>query len=412
MGTFIDFVFFFYIFIGLYMLSLFLFIYYSNRKKIYEYPKGIYEKVSIVMPCYNEAEHIGKAIEALLSLNYPKDMIEIIVVDDKSTDNSAEVVREYVRKYGNVKLIVNKRNSGKAAEPTNIGIKAAKYDYIAVTDADSEPEKDALSKMIGFLQKDKKVAAVTCGVMSKKPVTFMQRLQTIEYTVIAFNRRLLDLVDAVYVTPGPFALYKKKVLLEVGLFDTNNMTQDIEIVWRLLSYGYKARMCLAARVYSETPKKFRQWWRQRIRWNIGGTQTLMKYKNMIFRRGMLGNFIVPFFSLSLFLGLFGLGIFLYIFSRRALISYLSTKYSFAASSTIIRLQDLTFAPGILNFFGGALFILGIGFTLLGLWLVNERHAKIKGNVFNILFYIIVYLAVYPFIMVNALTKLISGKYSW
>ena len=324
MGTFIDFVFFFYIFIGLYMLSLFLFIYYSNRKKIYEYPKGIYEKVSIVMPCYNEAEHIGKAIEALLSLNYPKDMIEIIVVDDKSTDNSAEVVREYVRKYGNVKLIVNKRNSGKAAEPTNIGIKAAKYDYIAVTDADSEPEKDALSKMIGFLQKDKKVAAVTCGVMSKKPVTFMQRLQTIEYTVIAFNRRLLDLVDAVYVTPGPFALYKKKVLLEVGLFDTNNMTQDIEIVWRLLSYGYKARMCLAARVYSETPKKFRQWWRQRIRWNIGGTQTLMKYKNMIFRRGMLGNFIVPFFSLSLFLGLFGLGIFLYIFSRRALISYLST----------------------------------------------------------------------------------------
>src|SRR3989344_1304527 len=129
MGTFIDSVFFFYIFVGIYMLSLFVFIYYPNRKKIYEYPKGIYEKVSIVMPCYNEAEHIGKAIEALLNLNYPKNMIEIIIVDDKSTDNSAKVVGEYVKKYENVKLIVNKRNSGKAAEPTNIGIKAAKYDY-------------------------------------------------------------------------------------------------------------------------------------------------------------------------------------------------------------------------------------------------------------------------------------------
>ena len=409
--TFIDVVFFFYIFVGLYMVSLFLFIYFPNRKKLYDYPKGKPEPVSIVIPCYNEGEHIGEAIESLLDLDYPKDMIEIIIVDDKSTDNSVEIIRKYARKYKNVRLIVNKRNSGGAAEPTNIGIMAAKYNYIAVADADSTPARDALIKMIGFLQNDKKVGAVTCAVLAKTPKTFMQKLQAIEYSVIAFNRKLLDMVDAVYVTPGPFALYRKKTLVEVGLFDTGSMTQDIEIVWRLLSKGYVARMCLATSVRSATPTKFRHWWKQRIRWNIGGTQALMKYKNLVFRRGMLGAFVIPFFSFSLFIGLFGLGIYAYLITRRFLVAYLSTKYSVYASTAVLRLETLSFVPSVLNFLGISLFFLGLAFTFLALAVTNEEKSK-HDNIFNVMFYILVYLAVYPFIMVAALTKLIRGNYSW
>ena len=407
----IDFIFFFYIFVALYMLSLFAFIYFPNMKKMFDYPKGKPAPVSIVMPCYNEGEHVGKAIESLISMNYPKDMIEIIVVDDKSSDNSVEVIKKYVEKYPNVRLIVNKRNSGGAAEPTNLGVKAAKYEYIAVTDADSTPDKDALIKMIGFLQKDKRVGAVTCAVLAKSPKTFMQRLQQIEYFVISFNRKLLDLVDAVYVTPGPFALYRKKILLDVGLFDVKNMTQDIEIVWRMISHGYKARMCLSARVYSETPRRFKDWWRQRIRWNIGGTQSIIKHKKSIFKNGMLGFFIIPFFSFSLFLGIIGLGLFLYLLLRRILVSYLSTQYSVYASTTIFYFEELTFAPSVLNFFGAVLFILGLVFTIIALTVMSAREIRNK-NVFNLMFYLIVYLSIYPFIMITALYKLIRGKYSW
>jgi cellulose synthase/poly-beta-1,6-N-acetylglucosamine synthase-like glycosyltransferase len=122
-------------------------------------------------------------------------------------DNSVKVVQKYVDRYpGKIRLIVNSRNSGGAAEPTNIGVKAAKYDYICVTDDDSAPEPDALIKMIGFLQNDSKVAAVTCAVMARGSRTFMQKLQMIEYSIIAWNRKLLDFIDAVYVTPGPFLL--------------------------------------------------------------------------------------------------------------------------------------------------------------------------------------------------------------
>ncbi|OIO43915.1 hypothetical protein AUJ64_01295 [Candidatus Pacearchaeota archaeon CG1_02_39_14] len=393
------------------MLALFLFILIPNRNRLFDSPKGKVEGVSIVMPCYNESEHIGKAIESLLNLDWPKNKLEIIIVDDKSSDNSVEVISKYVKKYPNVRLIVNEKNSGGAAEPTNKGVLASRFDYIAVADADSTPSRDALRKMIGFLQEDTKVGGVTCAVLADHPKNFMQKVQAIEYSVIAFNRKLLDMVDAVYVTPGPFALYRKKILIEVGLFDKRNLTQDIEIVWRMLSYGYMARMCLGTKVYSVTPKTFKGWWKQRLRWNIGGKQTLWKYKGLVFRKGMLGSFIIPFFSVSLFLGVFGLGLFFYLLSRRALVSYLSTKYSIYASSTIVRLQDLTFAPSILNFFGLVLFILGLSFTFLGLFVINDTHVK-KGNIFNIFFYLIIYLAIYPFNLIHSLYQMARGKYSW
>ncbi len=409
--TWIDFVFFFYIFVSLYMLSLFIFIYLPNRERIFKYPKGKPEPVSIVIPCYNAEESIGEVIDSLLKLEYPKEMIEIIVVDDKSKDNSRYVVKEYMKKDKRIKLIVNERNSGRAAEPTNIGIKSAKYNYIAVVDDDSSPEKDALNKMIGFLQEDEKVGGVTCSVMAKKSKSFIQRLQEIEYVIIGFNRKLLDCIDSVYVTPGPFALYKKRVLIDIGLFDVKNMTQDIEIVWRLLSKGYKARMCLATRVYTNTPIKFKGWWKQRVRWNIGGTQCIIKYKNLIFRKGMLGNFIIPFFSFSLFIGLFGLGLFIYLLTRRILISYLSTKYSLYASTAIVRLEEFSFAPSILNFFGLVLLLLGVGFTIMVLSIMKEFKLG-KTNIFNLMFYIIVYLSVYPTIMIASLYKMVMRKYTW
>ncbi len=410
--NFVDSVFLVYMFVGLYMLSLLILIYLPNRKRMYGYPRLQKEEgVSLVMPCYNEEKEIGAAIESLLAMDWPREKMEIIVVDDKSSDNSVEIVRKFARKYKNVRLIVLPENSGGAAVPTNTGVKAARFSYIAVTDADSTPSPDALRKMIGHLQADKKVGAVTCAVLSKSPGNFMQRLQAIEYAAIAFSRRLLDLVDSVYVTPGPFALYRKKDLVRAGLFDPTNMTQDIEIVWRMLSKGYMARMCLDAQVRSATPETFRGWWKQRIRWNIGGKQTLWKYKGLVFRKGILGLFIIPFFSASLFIGLFGLGFFVYLMSRRLLVSYFSTAYSLAANTAVLHLQDLSFAPSVLNYFGVILFVLGAAFTLFGLSVIERDMLKWKHTV-TIFFYLIVYLAVYPFLLVVSLWKMFTGNYSW
>ena len=84
------------------------------------------------------------------------------------------------------------------------------------------------------------------------------------------------------------------------------MTQDIEIVWALRKIGYDVRMSLDAKVYTSAPSKLKVWWKQRNRWNIGGMQTLIKHKSQIFKNNILGNFIIPFFSISLFIGIIGI----------------------------------------------------------------------------------------------------------
>lgn len=408
---FIDSVYLLYTFVGLYMIVLMFFVYFPNRKKMFKYPLGKPEPVSVIVPCYNAAHNIGKTIDALLNLDYPKNMIEIIVVDDASTDNSKEVIQSYVDKHKNVRGIFRKENFGMASGPTNQGIRAAEHEYILVTDDDSSPEKDALKKMIGFLQKDKTVGAVTPTILVKNPKKFIEKLQAIEYIMISFSRKLLDFVDSIYVTPGPFALYKKKVLLEVGLFDEKNMTQDIEIVWRLLSHGYKARMVLGARTYVDSPKDIKSWWRQRIRWNIGGAQTMFKYKRWIFRENMLGRFILPFFSISLFIGLFGLGMLVYLLSRRFIYSYLSAKYSATAETAIIVLSDLSLNPSILNFFGIVLFIIGLFYTLFGIYTMSELRKEHMGF-YSMTIYLTIYLSIYPINLIHSLIKMARKNYSW
>jgi biofilm PGA synthesis N-glycosyltransferase PgaC len=387
-------------------------LYLPNKNRFFGYPKGTPEPISIVMPCYNESETIGEAIESLLKINYPKDMLEIIIVDDKSTDNSVEVIKKYQERYKNVRLIVHKKNTGGAAGPTNTGIRNAKYNYIAIVDADSMPEKDSLRKMIGFLQEDKKVGVVTCAILVRKPWNLWRRIQAYEYFIIAFTRKLLEFVDSIWVTPGPLALYRKKALVDAGLFDTKNMTQDIEMTWNLLSKKYKVKMCLDTRVYSVAPIKFKDWWKQRVRWNIGGIQTLIKYKGFTFKKGTLGMIVIPIFSISMFLGIFGLALLAYLISRRILLTYLATKHSLYASTAILATSSFSLTPSILNFFGVVAFILGLWFTLYGLGIMNAKELLGKENIFNISIYLIVYLAIYPFTFVAAVYQMLRGKYSW
>jgi len=379
---------------------------------MFNHPQFKHEPVSIVIPCYNEAKHIGNTIESLLSLDWPKKMIEIIIVDDRSSDDSVKIARRYARKYKNVKVIVNKINSGGAAEPCNIGIDAAKYNYVAITDADSRPAPDVLNKMIGFLQRQKMTAAVTCSVLvDKPPKKFIQKLQQVEYIAIAFSRKLLDFIDAVYVTPGPFALYKKKILKKIGKFDTSNLTQDIEIVWALKKAGYNSRMSLGARVYTSSPSKWKIWWKQRTRWNIGGIQTIIKYKKEFLKRNILGSFILPFFSVSLFVGVLGLTILLNRLINRLAVLAISAKYSLYANTIAYNTAGFTFSTSVINFFFISLFAVGLFFTFLGLTVLDEFNMNLK-DMLTILFYFAIYLSIYPFLLVSSIFKFAKGNYSW
>ncbi len=399
-----------YMFISIYMLSFFLIIYFRNRNEFFNYPETNKKyEVSFVVPAYNEGKTIGESIKNIFDIDYPY-IKEVIVVNDCSTDNTREVVEKLLKKYPKLKLINNPKNLGNAARSQNVGLEHVKTELVAFVDADSFPARDTLKKMVGFFD-DEKVGVVTCPVLVRNKNTFFEKIQAIEYQAISFGRKLLEYVDAIYVTPGPLALYRTKALLGIRGFDESNMTQDIEATWNLTGGGWGRKMCLSTSVTSQVPSRFKPWFAQRRRWNIGGLQCIYKYRKDLGKKGMLGFFILPYFAIDLFLGLLGMVVLAYLAASRIISRFLFTKYSIVSGTPVITMNEFYITPSFLNYLGIVLFIFGLFYLLMILFVLNEKVLK-KENILNIPFYLIVYLMVYPFILINAIWYTARGKRNW
>ncbi len=410
MVQFLTVVYLIYIFLSLYLLSLYLLLYLFNKKEFFSSPEPakIYS-IDMIIPCYNEGETIEKTINHILESDYPG-LKKIIVVDDCSTDNSFEIIKKLAKRNNKIIAVQTPQNTGKASGSKNYGTKFAKSELIGFIDGDSFPEKEAISGMVGFFN-DEKVGAVTSVVLVSNRNKLIEKFQAIEYRIIAFTRKLLGFVDAIYVTPGALAVYRKNIFEEIGSFDEKNMTEDIEITWNLVSRGYIIRMGSLSKVQTLAPQKFRDWMRQRIRWNIGGLQTIKKYRKTFLRKGMLGQFILPFFITSWFVGLSGLFILAYRIVQSIAVNLLSISYSIQSQSTLLNPNAINLVPNILFFFGIILLTLGFAFTLIAL-----NHTRTEGfkriGIFSLLGYMFIYLLVYPVILIISVFRASQGKYSW
>ena len=401
-----------YMFVSLYFLFLTLILYFKNKKHIFESPKLTkHYSVSFLVPAYNESRTVAETIKHIYDIDYDN-ITEIIAINDGSTDNTLDVLKELIQKYKGHKTklkIINKKNSGKA-DSLNTALKFAEGEIVIVVDADSYPAKDSLNKILGFFD-NPEVGCATGVCIARNQNTFLEKLQGLEYRVIAFTRKLLEYIDSIYVIPGPLGVYRKKALLDIGGFDKNNMTEDIEATWHLLNNDWKIRMSLDTHVSTTVPNQFKLWYTQRRRWAMGGLQCLVKYKKRLFRKNMLGFFVVPFFAVGYLLGLLGIVIFLYLFARRAIADWLLVKYSIYVSVPVLTMNDVYITPSILNYFGVLLFLFFFLFNFFVLSVIEDNIGK-KQSFFNMLFYMTVYLLVYPFALITAIIHLIKGKKVW
>ncbi len=408
---FITIVFLVYSFIAFYFLFLMILTYAQNKKDFFSVPPVTKEySLSIVVPCFNGEKSIAKTIQGIYNSNYNQ-LKKIIIVDDCSTDNSYKIAKKFEKEYpGIVKVVQTPKNTGGAAGAKNYGAKFVDTELIGFTDDDSYPEKDAINKMISFFD-DEKVGAVTSTVLVHNRNKFILKLQSLEYKVIKFSRKLLEFLDSIYVTPGPLAIYRKSAFDKVKGFDEKNLTEDIEITWNLQYHGHKIRMAVPSRVYSIAPEKVKDWIKQRNRWNIGGLQTVKKYRKTFLKKGMLGAFILPFFVLSWLIGLFGIFILGYRISRTIILNYLSVNYSVQAQTAIFSLSDINLTANILVFFGVAVFLLSLFYTIFAIASVKEKKYK-RENWFTIGFYMVFYLLLYPIILIISLYKFLKGDFKW
>lgn len=280
-------------FLALYVTLFFLFVFLRNIKRIREKPKPISSlSISIIIPAYNEEKNIGRCIESVLNVDYPRKKLEIIVVDDGSYDRTSSIALRY-KKYG--VRIFRKKNEGKA-NALNFGIKKAKGELIATLDADSVITKESIKRMTGYFA-DPEVAAVTSAVKVHRPKNFWEKLQAVEYLYTIFTRRVLMFLDAVYVTPGPLSMFRKWVFKKLGGFDPMNILEDQEIALRIQANNYKIMSSLDADVYTIVPKDFSSLLKQRTRWHRGGLRNTLKYLNLVHPK--YGDFGVMISPLSL-----------------------------------------------------------------------------------------------------------------
>ena len=232
--------------------------------------------------------------------------------------------------------------------------------------------------------------------------------------MIAWTRKLLEYVNGVYVTPGALSMYRKKALENIGGFDPKNITEDIEVTWHLINSGWEVRMCIPARVYTVTPVKLKQWIRQRTRWNIGGLQVMWKYKKAVLKKGKLGNFIIPFYMLTTFLGTFGLFFFLFLTVRAFIKTYLFTSLSFSSGTQLLTASDFYITPNILNFFGAVLYLLGLFLIFFSLISLGEKELLKPRpiNLFNLLLFVLIYMTIFPVLLVYSFYKIARKQKEW
>lgn len=382
----------------------------QNKKvKLKSYPL-----VSVIIPAYNEEEAIKVSLNSVINLDYPKDKLEIIVVNDGSTDNTKQVVEKIIQKNKDRRIIlINQPNQGKG-KALNNGLKIAKGQFFACLDADSYVERSTLKKMLAvYEQESEDLAIVTPAMKVDKPKTIVQKLQKLEYLVAIFMARLMSHLDCIYVAPGPFSLYRTNVIKKLGGFDENNLTEDQEIAYRIQKYNYRIKQCHNGYVYTFAPTTFRQLYKQRNRWLKGSLFNLIKYKKLWFNKkyGDFGihqiNVNISTFFLSVSITL----LFLY-YTIRPLIRNLHDFY-LVKFDIMPYLKTLRFTIDPLSINLSIMFVLWFlcGVALIMFYISHKNaNEKIKKQSLIYLFpYFIIYYLVLAFIAVVSIIELLIGK---
>ena len=259
-------------------------------------------KVAIVVPCYNEARALSATMHSLLGLEYPKELLEIIVVDDGSRDETLAIAQSFA--YDSRVRVFHKENGGKHTA-MNYGLTHTDAALLGCLDADSVVAPDALMKIVPIFN-DQKVAAVTPGIQVKTPVTMLQHMQNVEYRLSIFNRFILAALGSVFITPGPFSIFRASVIKSLGGWRYAHSTEDMEMALRIQEAGHMIANAPGARVFTATPATLRTLYRQRVRWTYGWLRNAIDYKHMFgnYRYGDLGLVILPFAIISIFIGIY------------------------------------------------------------------------------------------------------------
>ncbi|MDQ1299979.1 MAG: Biofilm synthesis N-glycosyltransferase PgaC [Patescibacteria group bacterium] len=364
-------------------------------------------KVAIIVPCWNEENTIDGTVQSLLALDYPQEKLQIILVNDGSTDNTKTVMGSY---QGNLQItIVHKENGGKHTA-INRGIEiATDAEFVGCLDADSFVAPDALREMISCFE-DPKVAAATPAMSVFQPKNLLEQMQNTEYIVGIAARHALSAVNGIYVTPGPFSFYRRSVIEELGGFRHAHQAEDMEMALRIQRAGYEIENAPRSRVYTKVPRSVPKLIKQRTRWTTGFLRNVMTdYRDLVGnpKYGILGLMVLPLG----FVAIVG-GAFLFIVALASFVLTLMQRYSLT--------EGIPLSYTLLPRFSVEWFYLPMTFLLLtsivvgilsvSLVLIGRHVSNTPAKVIlGIIGYTFIYAFIAPFWLIRAMYDVLTGK---
>jgi cellulose synthase/poly-beta-1,6-N-acetylglucosamine synthase-like glycosyltransferase len=235
--------------------------------------------VSILIPAHDEEKVIGRLLQRIVELRYPRDMLEVIVINDCSKDKTGQIVETYASMYPSFIKVINREEGGNGkAEALNEGLLHAKGEIIGCFDADYFPQIDFLEKLLPhFLEPHVGVVQSRIYPLNENE-SWISRIVMLEriggYRVSQYAREKLGLVPQYGGTAG---LIRRDLLINFGGFNPNILAEDTDLTFKVRLAGYKVKYVNYAEVGEEAPAKLSQYWHQRNRWATGHMQCAFKY---------------------------------------------------------------------------------------------------------------------------------------
>lgn len=255
------------------------FSYLHQRELAHQDMTEVYPFVSIIVPAFNEGEVITSSMSSLLELRYP--YYEIIAVDDGSTDDTYEKMREFEGNHYGVRVqVFRKENSGKA-DTLNYGIRRAKAPIVICMDSDSRLTAEALRYAVRHFQ-DPNVGAVAGNVKVINRHNIWTKLQALEYVEgLNIVRKAQAFFHSVNVIPGPIGIFRRTAIEATGGYDSDTFAEDFDMTVKVLAAGWKINYEPKAVAYTEAPEELLDIIKQRYRWSRGILQALRKQKHLL-----------------------------------------------------------------------------------------------------------------------------------
>ena len=242
-------------------------------------PDGGWPGVTVLIPAYNEEQVIAMSVRAALDADYPE--LEVLVLDDGSTDGTAAAARAAAAGDPRCEVLRDPVNRGKA-EQLNIGFARARHELVVVTDADTHMLPHALRRLAARMDQSPLVAAVAGAPHVTNRTRLICAMQVLEAaSIIGLIRRTQSLSGRVGIVAGVLGMFRREWVLAVGGYDARMSTEDIDLTWRLLMAGWHTAYEPYALVGMQVPSTPRALWAQRTRWARGQGEILHEHLRTI-----------------------------------------------------------------------------------------------------------------------------------